>query len=208
MNPRTTWLRLTATLLLFAPMGCKTEIGRDFDAARTRDIELGVTDAAQLEAWLGAPQLEGDLRGVAGRTRILYYQVAASEDGGARGRTLGIELADERARAWLLDSSMESDETDFDPTLLDALTDSVSTRGDVRALLGEPSGRFALPSNLLEQEYGKGLPEGTVEVWGWRASVTTRSLAWLKTRTRSLALYFDAAGVLLARRYRSERDDE
>lgn len=203
---RGSW-RLVACVALLAGAGCKTQTGRDFDSARAHDIELGVTDQAQLEAWLGEPDRYGDLRGVADRTRVLYYQYAASDDDGARGRTLGIELADERSRGYLLDSSMESDATDFDARLLVQLVDGRSTQDDVRELLGEPSGRFALPSNLLVQEFGKELPEGTVIVWAWRASVTTRSLAWLKTRTRSLALYFDAGGVLLGRRYKSDRDD-
>lgn len=198
---------LASLLALLAGVGCKAETGRDFDSARTRDIELGVTQQAQLEAWLGEPDRYGDLRGEAGRTRVLYYQYAASDEEGARGRTLGIELAEDRVRGYLLDSSLDSDSTGFDGTLRESLVDLVSTRADAQALLGAPGGRFVPPSNLLEQEFGDELPEGTAEVWAWRSSVTTRSLAWLKTRTRRLALFFDANGVLLAQRYRSTRDD-
>lgn len=198
------WRKLAALGLLLTA-ACKT-VGEDFPTERIAELRLAETSGEEVRAWFGEPYKVVAHDAPAPASEIAYYQEAYGTLAGGKARVLAVELADGGVRAWLFDSSMQADSTDFDADEREELSVGTSTMDDARALLGPPSGRFALPSHLLGQHLFEPLPEAAVEVWAWRHTEIDRNLFVLRSLTRILGLAFDAGGVLVRVEYQDSRD--
>lgn len=191
--------------LLLAAASCRA-VGDDFSSARVADLRLGETTATEVREWFGEPYKRVEHKKATLASEIIYYRHASGDLEGARGRVLAVELADERVRAWLFDSSMEGDSTAFAGERRSELKTGLTTADEARAILGPPSGRIALPSNLVDQHLSDALPAGAVEVSIWRHTVIERELVFLDSETEILGLAFDAGGLLLHAEHRDTRD--
>lgn len=188
--------RAAATLALLALAACRSS-GPRFDAAGARSLAIGVTTSAELRARFGEPDARRDERTPELASIVQHYRFARGDAAGGEARSLAVELVEGRVRGWLFESSFDADSTDFDLEASAALEVGRTTREDALALLGPPAGAMELPSALARALLGERSAAGAREVLAWRHTRLRRELVLLRSSTRTLALAFDAEGLLV-----------
>lgn len=189
-------MRRLASAALLALAACQST-DASFDAAGARALQVGVTTSAELRARFGEPDARQSERTAELASIVQHYRFARGSTAGGEAKSLAVELVDGRVRGWLFDSSFEADSTDFDLEASGALELGRTTRAEALALLGPPSGEMRLPSALARALLGERVASGAQEVLAWRHTTLQRELVLLRSSARTLALAFDAEGLLV-----------
>lgn len=162
--------------LLAICIACSGCVGRNFDPPPAERLILGVTAPADITSLLGEP-FEQRARVIAGRAgpgtavisallgpmepavadgnyKLLIYTFADAAGapligGTAPGRMMAIEFRNERLFYYCRASSFEADSTNFDEAQIGRIEKGKTSRAEVRAILGDPSGRAVYPEIQL-----------------------------------------------------------
>jgi hypothetical protein len=162
-------MRPTACLLIaLLAAGCAG--GRDFARPAADALPLGITTRADILAAYGKPDRQlvrvvaapDDGSGAAapdaptmGALTSLFYAYedrAAFAGSGRKQKLLKFDFANDRLFAYSFLSNIPRDSSDFDEVKMARLANGVTTKDEVRALFGEPSGRAMFPALLPGDE--------------------------------------------------------
>jgi hypothetical protein len=161
--------RIASLLLALAAAACAS--GRDFARPAADVLPLGLVTRADIVATYGRPDrqlvrvvsapAEGsgasapDTPAMGALTSLFY---AYEDRGGAFGsgarqqKLLKFDFANDRLFAYSFLSNVRRDSSDFDEAKMARLANGVTTKDEVRALFGDPSGRAMFPALLPGDE--------------------------------------------------------
>jgi hypothetical protein len=160
--------RFALALLALAAASCAT--GRDFARPAADALPLGITTRADILAAYGKPDRQlvrvvsapegGSGAGARdaptmGALTSLFYTYedqAPFGSGERRQKLLKFDFANDRLFAYSFLSNIPRDSSDFDEVRMTGLANGVTTKDEVRALFGEPSGRAMFPALLPGDE--------------------------------------------------------
>jgi hypothetical protein len=180
-------LALAAVLAL---AGC---VGGGFTRPAEGELKLGETTQAEVLARMGPPATRGSVvRNGQAVEALLYEYVSESEaphgyDGVIARRTLSFFFHDARLVGHEFSSSVASDHTDFDLRKMKAIAKGETTRAEVTALLGRPSGYLGFPVVKV--------PGGQAMLYAYRENRRVPFGAPM-TFSKTLLITFDEAGVV------------
>lgn len=124
--------------------------GTDFKRPDTQSLVLGKSTSGDVVRVMGAPQQTGE--GLKNDQKIRTFSYVYAEATGAAAapgvtpaRALVFSTYNEVLVGQEFVSSFAQDSTNFDDTKIAAIVKGKSTRADVVALLGKPSGEFLYP---------------------------------------------------------------
>lgn len=145
---------MRSTLRLFASFaaaavfaGCA---GTDFKRPDTQSLVLGKSTSSDVVRVMGAPRQTGELLKNEQKIRTLTYVYAeatgaAAAPGVTPSRAMVFSTFNELLVGQEFASSFAQDSSNFDDGKISAIVKQKSTRADVVALLGRPSGEFVYP---------------------------------------------------------------
>lgn len=172
--------------------------GTAFVRVTDDQVALGKTTEAEVRQKLGAPYREGQvtLNGV--QLKSLAYAYAAGLGEGAYpgvtpSRSQGFSFLDDKLVGYEFVSSWKEDSTDFDESKIASIKKGESTRADVIALLGAPTGKAIYP--VVKEQGDEGMVYLYVHVKG--------SAFNMKVYNKSLLVTLDSKGVVKDTTYNS-----
>jgi hypothetical protein len=131
-------------LLVLSLMACAVS-GKDFVRPSGELLQLGKTTEKQVIAAMGDPKStgQGQRRGKTGKH--LMYSYGAASGGEVLYRAAYFYFVDEVLAGYQFTSSFPDESTDFDITKLGDIIEGQSTRENLEAILGPPSGEAMYP---------------------------------------------------------------
>jgi hypothetical protein len=184
-------MRLSAAMLASTVLALSGCAGTDFVRPAEGELVIGKTTSADVSAKLGNPVQTGELTKNDQQLKVVRYAYAVS--GGESGYE-GVTPARSQSYFFFKDvlaghqfvSSFKVDLTDFDGKKVASIVKGKSTRQDVVALLGKPSGEAVYPLIKGTQDrafiYGYSQFKGTVFT--------------PKMHSKTLLVSFDNAGIV------------
>ena len=115
------------------------------------------------------------------------------DDGIIPQRTIRFHFLDGVLVGYAWTSSFLTESTDFDPDKAAALTTGTTTRAEVVALLGEPSGEYVYPLVAL--------PDGVGLVYQYQQTWVPRMPLMTSTSAKSLVITLDGRGIVTSVKY-------
>jgi hypothetical protein len=159
-----------AYVLLALAAGCAS--GRDFTRPAAENLALGVVTRADILAAYGRPDRQmtrvvsapgegsgssrSDAPAMGSLTSLFYtYETpgrVAWSGAALHQKLLKFDFANDRLFSYSYLSNFERDSSDFDEAKMSALANGITTKEDVLALFGDPSGRAMFPALLPGDE--------------------------------------------------------
>jgi hypothetical protein len=175
-----------AVLVLMA--GCA---GRDFTRPAPESLVLGKTTYAEINARFGSPYRESTLIKNEKTLRMASYAYATTGgdplvSGVTPARSIDFAFLDQVLVSYQFASSFKADHTDFDENKVPSIKKGVTTRDEVIALLGPPTGMQIYP--MVPGKDDTGL--------GWSYSQVRGSALSLKIYQKALVVSVAPAGVV------------
>jgi len=179
---------LFAFFVAFVLAGCA---GTNFKRPDAGALVLGKSTTADVTRVMGTPMQTGELLKNNEKIKTLRYAYA---EGASTGRYPGVTPARAMVFSTFNDlligqefmSSFTNDATEFDETKVTSIVKGKSTRADVIALLGKPTGDVAYP--LAKTKGDTGIVYGYSHVKG--------SVFNMKFYSKMLIVSIDASGVV------------
>jgi hypothetical protein len=165
-----------ALILAIISIGCAT-VGKEFNYSRRSDLVIGETMQADAEKLLGEPVKSSSVSNENGSFKVLQYAYAYADPTGAKARVLNVEFKNDFLNALIYNSGFPEDSTAFNIEAFSQISRTVSTKTDVKRIMGEPSGKALCPTSFVDF---KSACENGTEVWAW---VYTQKSQGLDTRT-------------------------
>lgn len=153
MSMASTLRAIAALALLLSLAGCAS--GRNFSRPAPDAFTLGQAAEAQIVAQYGTPFETATLVNEDHPIKILFYLYAERSltQRIKHHRYLNFYLWQGTLVGYEYSSTFKDEHSDVDAPLLDKIVKGKSTRMDVLALLGEPTGRFIYPMTKKQQEH-------------------------------------------------------
>lgn len=175
-----------AVMVLMA--GCA---GRDFTRPAPESLVLGKTTYAEINARFGSPYRESTLIKNEKTLRMASYAYATTGgdplvSGVTPARSIDFAFLDQVLVSYQFASSFKADHTDFDENKVPSIKKGVTTRDEVIALLGPPTGMQIYP--MVPGKDDTGL--------GWSYSQVRGSALSLKIYQKALVVSVAPAGVV------------
>lgn len=176
-------LALTATLA-----GCA---GSDFVRPAEGSLVVGKSTIADVTAKMGAPVQTGEL--TKNEKKLKMYRYAYASTGGESAypgvtpaRSMAFTFHEEKLISQEFVSSFKQDSSDFDSNKMSAIVKGKSTRNEVIALLGRPTGEAVYP--MIKGENDKALVYSYAHAKG--------SVFNMKFYSKALIVSFNNQGVV------------
>ncbi len=171
-------LRWMALGLAVLAAGCA---GTDFTRPAPETLVLGKTTYAEINARYGSPYREGSLLKNDKNVRQATYAYAATGgeplvSGVTPARAMTYSFLDQVLVGHEFTSSFKSDNTDFDATRIPQIKKGETTRAQVVALLGPPTGSWIYPMVKNEDDQGLVWIYGQTRASGFSISVHQKLL--------------------------------
>ncbi len=116
-------------------------------------------------------------------------------------KRLLVECADGVVNAYSYFNALPGEETDFDPELRHQIAEGETTAAKARAILGEPTSLYLVPSEILPTDPSP--PEGASYVWNYAFIDKTSTGAG-----KDFYIYFGADDVVRLTHYFEILEDE
>ncbi|MBB5407660.1 hypothetical protein HDG34_001592 [Paraburkholderia sp. HC6.4b] len=180
---------LVVTLFAVAFLsGCA---GTDFVRPEAGRLDVGKSTAADVEAMMGKPYQNGEVTKNGQIIKVKKYAYAntageAVKSGVTPARAMNFSLFNNTLVGDEFVSSFKSDSTDFDESKVGSIAKGQTTRDDVIAMLGKPSGRAIYP--LIKNKDDDALIYSYTQVSGSAFS--------LKFNNKQLVIAFNDKGVV------------
>ena len=164
--------------------------GRDFTRPAPESLVLGKTSYAEINGRFGSPYRESTVIKNEKTLRVASYVYAASAGeslvgGVTPARGIDFAFLDQVLVSYQFVSSFKADHTDFDETKVPSIKKGVTTRDEVIALLGPPTGMQIYPMIAGKDDTGL----------GWSYSQVRGGFS-IKIHHKALVVSVNPAGVV------------
>ena len=148
---------LAGLAFLFVMSGCAT-VGKDFSSEGVKQLTIGKTSENEVLQTFGEPSSRQDRSENNNQFKLLRYSYAKGTVNSGKGRSLTAEFKDGVLNAYLFQSALEGDSTDFNFDAINKARQKGLRLDEIVSLMGRPTGEVRFPSLLLRNEFGT-MPE-------------------------------------------------
>ena len=186
-------------------VGCAVTRGVKYDFTSILKISVGTTTKSQVEQLLGKPLRTSTQKGDISESTIYCYGYFSfppriSNINRNSEKNLNIEFVRDTVNAYYSSNSFEENSSDFNAELRNQIITDKSSKQDVIALLGQPTGIFNLPSQMLAnmaEQWRKTQCTGAKQCWNYFYTYNFVKNKLEYTYTKWLLIYFDKRGIAL-----------
>jgi len=184
--------RLIGICLVLLAGGC-ANVGEKFDATKARSLDLGSMHDTDFRAAFGDPRTDIKQSSDSGSFEEVTYLYAHADLSNAQARQLSLEFRDGVLNAFNYLSSFDEDKTTADTQKMESVKKGVSTKTDVLAILGAPSGKVKCPTQMTD--FVKYAKPGVAEMWCWAAFGSVSTFGDHSTNSTVIVVSFNPSGV-------------
>ena len=177
--------------ILAAVLGGACLIGADFSRPDPASFTLGQTTEQEIQARFGKPDGRATARVGDKLVTTLRYAYAEARSTAVPVRTMAYAFHEGRLVGFDYMSSFAADQTGFDELTVKRIKRGETTRAEVLALVGKPTGQFVYPSSYATT------PGRRADVYSHSRSEKLFSGVTLETTTKVLTITFDDHDVVV-----------
>ena len=187
MTPR----RSARARILAAVLAAACLLGADFGRPDPASFTLGQTTEQEIQARFGKPDGRATARVGDKLVTTLRYAYAEARSTVVPVRTMAYAFHEGRLVGFDYMSSFAADQTGFDELTVKRIKRGETTRAEVLALVGKPTGQFVYPSSYATT------PGRRADVYSHSRSEKLFSGVTLETTTKVLTITFDDHDVVV-----------
>jgi outer membrane protein assembly factor BamE (lipoprotein component of BamABCDE complex) len=184
--------KITVAITLAATLALAGCAGTNFVRPDAAELRVGQSSYAQVIARMGQPRSTGQVLKNGETLKTITYAYAATggeplEAGVIPARAMSFFFRADTLVGQEFVSSFKADNTNFDESKVSKIEKGKSTRADVLALMGKPSGTYAKP--MVKEPAGEAIGYNYVATSG-------SAFTGLKSFRKSLHVSFDANDIV------------
>jgi len=187
MTPR----RSVRVGILTAVLAGACLLGADFSRPDSASFALGKTSEQEIRQRFSEPDNQATAQVGDKLVTILRYAYAEARSTVVLARAMAYTFHEGRLVGFDYSSSFPTDQTVFDESAVKRIKRGETTRAEVLALVGKPTGQFIYPSPYATT------PGRRVDVYSYSRTDTVPSGGTLETANKVLAITFDDRDVVV-----------